>query len=110
MLRERGPQKSSSSLQAGERGGESLLCQGGVELQFPRLLPRYSWLDDAPCFLERPYPRGEECGLAFCFAMETVESVKEQDLSGGCCLDEEKVSRTCGVSVGKNENCSSEDV
>ncbi|MCI64325.1 hypothetical protein A2U01_0085583, partial [Trifolium medium] len=35
--------------------------------------------------LGRPYPRGEECGLAFCFAVETVESVLEQDLSGGCC-------------------------
>ncbi|MCI84053.1 hypothetical protein A2U01_0105329, partial [Trifolium medium] len=37
-------------------------------------------------------------------------SVPEQDLSGGCCLDEEEVSRTYGVSAGKNENCSSEDV
>ncbi|MCI84213.1 hypothetical protein A2U01_0105489, partial [Trifolium medium] len=53
---------------------------------------------------------GEECGLAFCFAVETVESVPEQNVSGGCCLDEEEVSRTCGVSAGENKNCSSEDV
>ncbi|MCI51774.1 hypothetical protein A2U01_0073018, partial [Trifolium medium] len=54
--------------------------------------------------LGRPYPCGEGCDPAFCFAVETVESVPEQDVSGGCCLDEEEVSRTCGVSAGENEN------
>ncbi|MCI95647.1 hypothetical protein A2U01_0116945, partial [Trifolium medium] len=39
-----------------------------------------------------------------------VESVPEQDVSGGCCLDEEEVLRTCGISAGENVNCSSDDV